>query len=314
MSGRGIDREDFDPSWELTQLGIQLDVKDQEIAELRDRISDLLEENQSYVDEISDKTSMIDQLEGEIYDLKQEVRDLERDAERHEDRISDLEDEVSSLEEFFETVDKHLYSGGNMVFSIPNFDYLLFGGTYHVLNFEHTFLLREVYVDYILQTNGFEIYKKQDFKNHSIFYYAKYIGGRTGVKVLDNDLYRQNKNYVNNTIYNMRDDVGYMNITSLATALLQEKALVREMDRIRNEEAGKNLPPAPSPPEDIRILGWKDFREKLNKLTEEQLRQLINFEISSYGRTLMLERMHQRYCILRDKRERQQVLDREILL
>jgi len=122
---------------------------------------------------------------------------------------------ILDLEEFFETVDKHLYSGGNMVFSIPNFDYLLFGGTYHVLNFEHTFLLREVYVDYILQTNGFEIYKKQDFKNHSIFYYAKYIGGRTGVKVLDNDLYRQNKNYVNNTIYNMRDDVGYMNITSL---------------------------------------------------------------------------------------------------
>jgi hypothetical protein len=44
------------------------------------------------------------------------------------------------------------------------------------INFEHTFLLTEIYIDYFLKIMGFEILEKEFFKNdHSVFYAARKI-------------------------------------------------------------------------------------------------------------------------------------------
>jgi len=44
------------------------------------------------------------------------------------------------------------------------------------INFEHTILLGEDHIDYILKSNGFEIVDREFYKDdHSIFYCAKKI-------------------------------------------------------------------------------------------------------------------------------------------
>ena len=47
---------------------------------------------------------------------------------------------------------------------------------------------------------------------------------------------------------------------------------------------------------------------------EEELKQAINYEASAYCRPYRLTRMHQRYCRLRDAREREELLAGKTLL
>ncbi len=61
--------------------------------------------------------------------------------------------------------------GQNMVFSIPNLAEMLRRNYTNAINFEHTVLLTEPYIDYILAKNGFAVIEKKYFKDdHSIFY------------------------------------------------------------------------------------------------------------------------------------------------
>ena len=59
---------------------------------------------------------------------------------------------------------------------------------------------------------------------------------------------------------------------------------------------------------------WRDLMTDLNKLSEDELRNSINFEVSTYGRASFIKRMHMRYEKLRSIRERRQLINRETLL
>ena len=59
---------------------------------------------------------------------------------------------------------------------------------------------------------------------------------------------------------------------------------------------------------------WRDLMTNLNKLSEDELRQSINFEVSTYGRASFIKRMHMRYEKLRSTRERHQLINKETLL
>ncbi|MBK1973662.1 methyltransferase domain-containing protein [Campylobacter sp. TTU-622] len=76
--------------------------------------------------------------------------------------------------EFFSEISSFLDNDkGYMIFSMPNMSKWLKNKYSNCLFFEHTILLDENVVDYILGNNNFTIIAKKYFKEHSIFYLVK---------------------------------------------------------------------------------------------------------------------------------------------
>lgn len=61
------------------------------------------------------------------------------------------------------------------------------------------------------------------------------------------------------------------------------------------------------------LANWGKLNADINQLREDQLKSLINYEVSTKKRATFIERMHQRYCALRDKREREEVMGGSLL-
>jgi hypothetical protein len=55
-------------------------------------------------------------------------------------------------------------------------------------------------------------------------------------------------------------------------------------------------------------MKWRELNQKLNLLSEEQVLQLLNDERIGARRVTVLERLHQRYTMLRASRERVELL------
>lgn len=64
-------------------------------------------------------------------------------------------------------------AGTKVVFSLPNLQVMLERKYTNFINFEHTLMLSEPYVDYLLGKHGFQIIAKENFlDDHSVFYAA----------------------------------------------------------------------------------------------------------------------------------------------
>ena len=71
---------------------------------------------------------------------------------------------------FLADIHQFMQADSLQIFSVPNlYDYLKskFSNT---INFEHTFLLTEYLIDFMLEKQGFKIIEKRYFQQHSIFY------------------------------------------------------------------------------------------------------------------------------------------------
>jgi hypothetical protein len=55
-------------------------------------------------------------------------------------------------------------------------------------------------------------------------------------------------------------------------------------------------------------LNWRSLNATLNDKTEEEVLELLNHERQTERRISMLQRLHQRYTILRASRERVEIL------
>lgn len=78
---------------------------------------------------------------------------------------------MEDLHAFMEGVLNHLAPKGRMVFSVPDMQQLLENGMTSIVNFEHTMLLTERYIDYLLGMYGFSIEEKRRYGNgHSLIY------------------------------------------------------------------------------------------------------------------------------------------------
>lgn len=74
---------------------------------------------------------------------------------------------------FMKTLKEFMPVGTNLLFSVPNMAEMLRRNYTNCLNFEHTYLLTEPYIEYLLANNGFEIERVQYFEeDHSIFVHA----------------------------------------------------------------------------------------------------------------------------------------------
>lgn len=58
----------------------------------------------------------------------------------------------------------------------------------------------------------------------------------------------------------------------------------------------------------MKKLSWRALNEALPLLTEEEVLALLNDERATHRRANYLQRLHQRYCAMRDSRERLEIL------
>lgn len=55
-------------------------------------------------------------------------------------------------------------------------------------------------------------------------------------------------------------------------------------------------------------LSWRALNDVLTSKTEAEVLELLNQERAQFKRVAVLQRLHQRYCALRDARERHEIL------
>lgn len=62
----------------------------------------------------------------------------------------------------------------------------------------------------------------------------------------------------------------------------------------------------------MKKLSWRALNDQLPTLTEEEVFAMLTDELNTEKRSSILQRLHQRYCALRDARERVEVLSQAV--
>jgi hypothetical protein len=62
----------------------------------------------------------------------------------------------------------------------------------------------------------------------------------------------------------------------------------------------------------MKKLSWRSLNDQLPTMTEEEVFALLTHESMNERRSSILERLHQRYCALRDARERIEVMAKAV--
>lgn len=106
---------------------------------------------------------------------------------------SHLFEHIYEPNEFICHLSKFMVAGTHLVFSIPNMQVMLERQYTNCINFEHTILLTEPYIEYLLAKYGFKMQSKEYFMDdHSIFYAAIRDPSIKPIGLPDN-LYEKNK-------------------------------------------------------------------------------------------------------------------------
>ena len=56
------------------------------------------------------------------------------------------------------------------------------------------------------------------------------------------------------------------------------------------------------------MLNWRNLNANINSFSEEELKKLIIDELKNRKRSSILERLHQRFTVVRANRERMEIL------
>jgi hypothetical protein len=59
-------------------------------------------------------------------------------------------------------------------------------------------------------------------------------------------------------------------------------------------------------------LSWRALNDVLTSKSEDEVLELLNQERAHFKRVAVLQRLHQRYCTLRDARERHEILSEAV--
>jgi len=84
--------------------------------------------------------------------------------------LSQVLEHAYDPEEFLTEIRDFLPKNGKFIFGYPNLEFFFSNKHTNAINFEHTMLMTDFYVDYFLNKTGFKILKKEHFGNHSFFY------------------------------------------------------------------------------------------------------------------------------------------------
>lgn len=114
--------------------------------------------------------------------------DMQVDAVVH----SHLFEHMYDPDRFVSDINNFLRVGNYIIFSVPNMQVMLDKKFTNCLNFEHTLLLSEPYIEYFLNKNNFKIVEKFYYgEDHSIFFCAVKTSHSIDLKVPDQ--YSDNK-------------------------------------------------------------------------------------------------------------------------
>jgi hypothetical protein len=58
----------------------------------------------------------------------------------------------------------------------------------------------------------------------------------------------------------------------------------------------------------MQHLNWTELNVQISGMSEKQVMRMIEVELATHRRASHLTRLHQRYCKLRDARERDEIL------
>ena len=89
--------------------------------------------------------------------------------------LSQVLEHVYDPRDFLKQVYDFLPMNGKFIFGYPNLEYLFSNNYTNAINFEHSFLMTEYFVDFLLSEIGFKINEKINFENHSHFYCVEKI-------------------------------------------------------------------------------------------------------------------------------------------
>jgi hypothetical protein len=62
----------------------------------------------------------------------------------------------------------------------------------------------------------------------------------------------------------------------------------------------------------MKKLSWRSLNDKIASLSEDEVFALLTHESLHERRSSMLQRLHQRYCALRDARERIEIMSKAV--
>lgn len=62
----------------------------------------------------------------------------------------------------------------------------------------------------------------------------------------------------------------------------------------------------------MKKLSWRALNDQLPTLTEDEVFAMLTAELLHEKRSSILQRLHQRYCALRDARERVEILSQAV--
>jgi hypothetical protein len=62
----------------------------------------------------------------------------------------------------------------------------------------------------------------------------------------------------------------------------------------------------------MKRLSWRALNDVLTSKSEEEILAMLNHERAHFKRVSIMQRLHQRYCALRDARERHEILSEAI--
>ncbi len=114
--------------------------------------------------------------------------------------LSQVLEHVYDPRNFLTQIYNFLPIGGKFIFGYPNLEYLFSNKYTNAINFEHTFLMTEYFVDYLLAESGFKILTKNNYENHSHFYCVEKVDFEKNSIILENkyDYYKKMFNdYIN---------------------------------------------------------------------------------------------------------------------
>ena len=81
--------------------------------------------------------------------------------------------------EFLDEIASFLKPGGKLIIAYPNLELWLRNKFTNSINFEHTMLLTDKHLDYMFPEHGFNILNKKEYEDHSFFYTAEKVEGKT---------------------------------------------------------------------------------------------------------------------------------------
>lgn len=123
--------------------------------------------------------------------------------------FSQVYEHVYNPEEFLSEISEFLPVGGRLVFAYPNLEYWFSNKFTNAINFEHSMLMTDYFVDYFLTKTGFKIIEKINYENHSHFYTVEKL--ETPNNVLLENKYEHYKSMFNDYINYHKELVNKIN-------------------------------------------------------------------------------------------------------